>query len=72
LLVIFLTIWVPTTTWGARLLDTSGFTAFRWVRNAIVGPIPWIWSNAYLALFEGWFRQGGSLSRLVKKGPPGS
>ena len=72
LLVIGLTIWVPTTERGARLLDTAGFTAFRWVRNAIVGPIPWIWSNAYLALLEGWFRRGGSLARLVEKGPPGS
>ena len=72
LVLLFLAVWVPTTTWGARLLDTSGFTAFRWVRNAIVGPIPWIWSNAYLALFEGSFQRGGSLSRLLGKGPPGS
>ena len=72
LIALFLAIWVPTTTWGARLLDTPGFTAFRWVRNAIIGPIPWIWANAYLALFEGWFRRGGSISRLEEKGPPGS
>jgi NTE family protein len=72
LFVLVLIFWVPTTTWGARLLDTRGFTAFRWIRNVIVAPIPWIWSNAYLALLERWFQRGGSLSRLVGKGRPGS
>jgi NTE family protein len=72
LVLLFLIVWVPTTTWGARLQDTSGFTAFRWVRNAILGPVPWIWSNAYLALLERWFQRGGSVARLRSKGPPGS
>ena len=71
LALLFLIFWLPTTTWGARLMDTSAFTAFRWIRNAIIGPIPWVWSNAYLAVFERWFQRGGSVSRLRSKGSPG-
>ncbi|HEX5936551.1 MAG TPA: hypothetical protein VFZ75_02500 [Actinomycetota bacterium] len=66
-----LIVWVPTTTWGARLLDTRGFTAFRWVRNVVLGLLPWVWFNAYLTLLEPWFQRGGSMERLRSKGPPG-
>lgn len=64
-------IWVPTTTWGARLLDTPVATAVRWVRNVlIVGPLTWIWSNAYLWAFERLFRRAGTLRRVWIRGPP--
>ena len=71
LLAIAAVIWVPTTTWGARLLDTRFATAVRWIRNVlIVGPVTWIWSNAYLWAFEGLFRRAGTLRRVWIKGPP--
>jgi NTE family protein len=64
-------VWVPITTWGAKLLDTPVATAIRFIRNAlVVGPVAWIWSNAYLWTLEGFFQRGGSVERLKSKGPP--
>jgi NTE family protein len=71
LLAIAAVIWVPTTTWGARLLDTPAATAVRWIRNVlVVGPLTWIWSNAHLVVMEGLFRKAGTVQRVWIKGPP--
>ncbi|MDP9342048.1 MAG: patatin-like phospholipase family protein [Actinomycetota bacterium] len=62
---------IPTTTWGAKALDTQAATILRWIRNALLTAwIAAVWSSLYLALLEPVFQRGGRLARLRKRGVP--